>query len=411
VPDSVPVQETLQVCFGRSDAQRLYDLSKANYPEATLRSGLSVTAGPNPSLNAAVLGAGGTIAPAIVRDLAASPEVGRMLLLDLDGERASAVAETHAPGKAIARGVDARDLDALSGALDGIDVLVNTASYRVNLEAMRACLQAGCNYLDLGGLYWMTARQLELREEFDRAGLLALLGIGSSPGKTNLMAQLAVGELGAGPGTIDCIEIAAAGRDLAARDDGFRPPYAIQTLLDELTLKPVVLRDGEPVEIEPLAPGGEVDFGEPIGVAQTIYTLHSELATFGRSFGCKGASFRLSLSPSVLSRLRELVGASPEHVTAAAREAMAPSNATVSVHLVTVTGGDGGRIAVRAVTEPHFGLGGSIVSTAAPAAASVRLLARGSLSATGAHPPEDVIDAEEMFAELRTRGCSFSVTR
>ena len=43
----------------------------------------------------------------------------------------------------------------------------------------------------------------------------------------------------------------AAGRDPAAPDDGrMRPPYAIQTLLDELTLAPVVLRDGQPVEIE-----------------------------------------------------------------------------------------------------------------------------------------------------------------
>ena len=75
-------------------------------------------------------------------------------------------------------------------------MLVNTASYRINLDAMRACLAAGCTYLDLGGLYWMTGRQLELADEFDRAGLLAVLGIGSSPGKTNLMAQRAVEVLG-----------------------------------------------------------------------------------------------------------------------------------------------------------------------------------------------------------------------
>ena len=40
-------------------------------------------------------------------------------------------------------------------------MLVNCASYRVNLEAMRACLAAGCHYVDLGGLYWLTGRQLE----------------------------------------------------------------------------------------------------------------------------------------------------------------------------------------------------------------------------------------------------------
>jgi predicted dehydrogenase len=43
----------------------------------------------------AILGAGGTIAPAIVRDLAESDEAERLLLLDLDAERAAAVAERH----------------------------------------------------------------------------------------------------------------------------------------------------------------------------------------------------------------------------------------------------------------------------------------------------------------------------
>ena len=65
--------------------------------------------------------------------------------------------------------MDARD--GLAGALEGCDVLVNSASYRINLEAMRACLSAGCHYLDLGGLYWLTGEQLELHGEFERAGL------------------------------------------------------------------------------------------------------------------------------------------------------------------------------------------------------------------------------------------------
>jgi saccharopine dehydrogenase-like NADP-dependent oxidoreductase len=64
---------------------------------------------------------------------------------------------------------------------------------------------------------------------------------------------------------------------------------------------------------------------------------------------------------------------------------------------------------VRSVTRPHFGLGGSIVSTAAPSAATVRLLARGSLSARGVHPPERCIDPEEMFAELSDRGATITV--
>ena len=361
------------------------------------------------SVSVAVLGAAGTIAPAIIHDLGQSDEVASMTLLDLDRDKAAAIARAHGGGKASAAAIDARDVDALAAALDGADVLLNTASYRINLEAMRACLQAECHYLDLGGLYWMTARQLALGSEFERVGRLAVLGIGSSPGKTNLMAAEAVRRLGVEAEGIDSIEVCAAGRDPAAPSDGrLRPPYAIQTLLDELTLEPVVLREGRPEQIEPLSPGGTVDYGEPIGKAETIYTLHSELSTFGESFGCQGASFRLSLAPALLERLKALADAPAEEVAQAAREAAAPSNQTVSVHLVRVHAVDGELIEARAITRPHFGLGGSVVSTAAPAAACVRLFARGALTATGALPPERCIDPPLMFAELETRGCTFS---
>ena len=67
--------------------------------------------------------------PAIVRDLAESEEVDELLLLDLDAERAEAVADAHGERQGGAlETVDARD--GLAAAIDGLDVLVNSASYR-----------------------------------------------------------------------------------------------------------------------------------------------------------------------------------------------------------------------------------------------------------------------------------------
>ncbi|MBA2421358.1 MAG: hypothetical protein H0V57_09570 [Thermoleophilaceae bacterium] len=51
---------------------------------------------------------------------------------------------------------------------------------------------------------------------------------------------------------------------------------------------------------------------------------------------------------------------------------------------------------------------GGIVSTAAPAATAVRLLARGRITATGALPPERCVDPEDLFPELERRNCRFS---
>ena len=160
-----------------------------------------------------------------------------------------------------------------------------------------------------------------------------------------------------------------------------------------------------------MSAGGSVEFGQPIGAAETIHTLHSELLTFGESFGCREASFRLSLSTDLLSRLRELTEAPEAEIGRIATEAVPPSAKTVSVHLVEASGG-GRLVRVRAATEPieRWGFGGGIVSTAAPAAAAVRLLARGRIEARGAAPPERCIEPAEMFSELERRGCRFEVT-
>lgn len=358
-------------------------------------------------LTVAVLGAGGTIAPPIVRDLAESPEAASLKLLDLDGAKAEATRLAHGGDKSAAIEVDGREEGALESELSDVDVLVNSASYRINVDVMEACVRSGTHYIDLGGLYHVTAEQLKLNDRFESAGLLALLGMGSAPGKTNLMAAVATEKLG---GQVDRIDAIAGGRDLDP-PDGFAPPYAVQTLIDELTLKPVVLRDGKPVEIEPLTEAGIIDFPEPIGDAPAIYTLHSEVLTFGTSFGCTECSFQLSLGPAVLDRLIALTTATPEEIAAAAAEAVRPSAQTISFHLIDAYLGDRHvRVTCKTSPMPQWGMGGSVVSTSAPAAAAVRLMAKGKITARGAIPPEAAVQPQDMFDELASRNAVFSVT-
>ena len=353
-------------------------------------------------MRVAVLGAGGTIAPAIVRDLAESEEVTAMRLLDIDLRKAEAVAMEHGGGKAQARQADATS--DLAQHLEGMEVLVNSAAYRINLAAMRACLEAGCHYIDLGGLYHVAKEQLELSGEFEQRGKLALLGMGSAPGKTNLLAARAVREL---PGKPISISVLAGGRDLKPTGE-LSFPYALRTLLDEITMPPMAIINGRPHEMRPLQDGPRADFGDPIGEAETIFTLHSEVLTFGDSFGAPNVTFALSLPPAVLESLKELSGASEERISEVARSASPPSANTVSIHIVDVTGPET-TIRARSVTPPNeeWGLGGGIVSTATPAAAAVRLLARGSITKRGALPPESCVDPDEMFAELEGRGVRF----
>jgi saccharopine dehydrogenase-like NADP-dependent oxidoreductase len=281
--------------------------------------------------------------------------------------------------------VDARDPGSLRQALAGADVVVNAADYRLNLDVMRGALAAAAHYVDLGGLFHVTRKQLALDDEFRAAGLTAILGLGSAPGKTNLLAAAAARRLGREPVTM---EIWAATRDPAAADHPFPAPYSVQTLRDELEMRPMVVRDGELVDVEPLSGEAEREFPEPVGRAAGIFTLHSELATLPERFPTlREASFRLCLAPGLLGKLLALEdGELPEPYT--------QSEESVAVHLVEL-GDAGSRVVGTTVTR-----GGSAKSTSEPAARGAVELAAGRLGAPGVHPPEAAIGDPEGFLGL-----------
>ena len=289
--------------------------------------------------------------------------------------------------------VDARDAGSLSRALEGSSVVVNAADYRLNLDVMRGALGAGAHYVDLGGLFHMTRQQLDLDSEFRDSGLTALLGLGSAPGKTNLLAAAAARRLGGAP---ESMEIWAATRDPAAANHPFPAPYSVQTLRDELQMSPVVLRAGELEEVEPLSGGAERDFPDPVGRARGIYTLHSELATLPSSLPTlREASFRLCLSPGLLDKLLALdEGELPEPYI--------QSEESVAVHEVDMRGGDT-RVVGRTVTR-----GGSAKSTSEPAARAALEIAEGRLAAPGVRPPELAVDDPEGFLALLDTEVAFT---
>jgi saccharopine dehydrogenase-like NADP-dependent oxidoreductase len=368
----------------------------------------------------AVVGAGGIIGPAIVATLARDDAVTEIACLDVNGERARQVADQHGAGRATGGALDILDARAAASALAGAAVLVNSASFRINLAAMEAALAAGCAYIDLGGLFHVTRRQVELDGRFRAAGLLAVLGMGSAPGKTNVMAARAVDLLG---GEVDRIVIGASGRDPEPPPGPLVAPYAVETILDELTMPTPVVRGGEVEFLEPMTPAGVVEFGDPVGPAETIYSIHSEQATFPQSLGARDVSFQLSLDPRFLAKVRllsEIGIASTDEVEVdgvrvvprrlllallARLPRAEPSRATVGVHRIEATG-PAGTAVVECVTRAVDGLGfgGGIASTACPPAVVAGMLCRGELRGRGVLPSELAVPFGPLFERLRAYG-------
>src|SRR5439155_23798128 len=135
-----------------------------------------------------VLGGAGAMGQVICTDLAESAPVDQLVIADFDLQKAEELKNKLANKKVSATRADIRDTAQLTPALKGCDAVINSTPYYFNINVMEAALAAGCHYLDLGGLFHITRRQLELHSKFKESNLLAILGMGAAPGMTSIMA-------------------------------------------------------------------------------------------------------------------------------------------------------------------------------------------------------------------------------
>ena len=256
-----------------------------------------------------VVGGAGAMGRWTVRDLTESEGVDEVVVADLDGSRAReaagwAAARSGSNGTAQVSGLglDAGDGDALRRAFDGADVVCNCAVHATNLPVMEACADAGTHYVDLGGLYHTTRRQLALHDRFVAAGVTAVVGMGGSPGTTNVLAALAGRDLE----VVEEVEVRLGVADFAPSAAPVPVPYAIQTILDEFAVPAVTFRDGRLVEVPAMSEQEELDFPPPVGRVRVGHTLHSEVATLPLHFadrGIRSVSFKVGFPAGFMDKL------------------------------------------------------------------------------------------------------------
>ena len=360
----------------------------------------------------AVLGAAGAMAQVVLRDLLEFvPEV-TITAADLDPPPAADPRVTSVR-------LDARDEAATARLLGGHDAVANCVTYYLNVPIMRAALAARVPYTDLGGLYHGSMRQFELHEDFVRAGVTALLGMGSTPGITNVMA----GALARGLDAVEAVHVRVGCIDRSA--SGPLPiPYALDTVLDEFSLEPIVLREGRPVAVEPMSGRETIEFPPPVGRAEALYTLHSEVAMFPRSFpGLREASFKVAFEPAFTEKLGFLVElgfASREKVSGdvsprqvllalAARQAVPPGDPRDCDALrVDLTGRKGGerverRAEMTVLPHPVWKVPAGSLDTGVPLSIAAQLLASRAIRAPGVLCPETAVSPDVFFEMLERR--------
>lgn len=372
-----------------------------------------------------VIGGPGAMGQVIVRDLVESKPVKEVVIADFDEGKAKTLQQQLKSNKLSTAFVDITDVSKVTPALKGASVVINSTPYYYNVNVMEAALQAGCHYVDLGGLFHVSRKQLELDERFKKADLLAAIGMGAAPGMTNVMAAYAAEDMD----TVESIDIAIGCIDFAVSNHPLAPPYALDTIIDEYTKEPMVFEDGEFKAVVPMSGEISIDFPEPVGRSKAIYTLHSEVATLPLSYkrrGIKRVTFRLGLPAEFHERLKFLMdlgfgssdkidtadgAASPRKILAKMIERFPAASVEpddCEVVRVDVRGRkDGNETMVRMETtifpHPQWKISCGALDTGVPPSVVAQMIAQNEIMERGVLPPELCVPAQPFFAELNKR--------
>jgi saccharopine dehydrogenase-like NADP-dependent oxidoreductase len=356
---------------------------------------------------------------AVVHDLARSGLPVR--LLDRDARAAARIARRYGGRSTEPRSLDARDPREVGDALAGAALVVNCAPYPMNPAVMEAALEAGCHYLDLGGLFHTTRRQLEYDSAFRRRGLLAVLGMGSAPGITNVLARAAADRLT----RVSAIRIYNGGADFTPAQGPLAFGFSPATVLDEFTLRPMVFAGGRFRSALPRSRPEDVLFD--VGLQRVHLSLHSEVATLPVSFRAKGLRecfFKIAYDPAQAEKLELLIalgladkrpgprGVAPRDVLLDALGRLPPPPSFVDDRdclAVVAEGRDRtGPLTVRydlmAGPQRQPPLSAVARDTGFAPAIVARMVLDGRIRARGVLPPERCVPVEPFLKELKARG-------
>ena len=139
-----------------------------------------------------VLGGCGAVGSVAVKTLVRHPEFSEVVIADYNLKKAKEMAAKLRGKHVSATKFDALNKASVEKAIKGSDIVVNCVGpfYTTVKPILSAVLKSRINYVDVCDDVDVTLDILEMTDRAKKAGITALIGMGSSPGVTNIIAKL-----------------------------------------------------------------------------------------------------------------------------------------------------------------------------------------------------------------------------
>ena len=276
-----------------------------------------------------LIGAGG-VGDAIAKVAARRDFYEALVVSDYDLSRAEAtidwIAQKHGPevsGKFTAAKIDASSAANVTEMIRQYEIthVVNAVEPKFVPTIFSGTFTAGANYVDMAmslsephpedpfhkpGIK-LGDSQFAVNEQWERAGLLALVGAGVEPGLSNIFARYAAEYL-----FTEIDEIGTRdGANLVVRDeDGneiFAPSFSIWTTIEECLNPPVIYEEGKGwFTTAPFSEPEIFEFPEGIGAVECVNVEHEEVTMLPRTIKANRVTFKYGLGREFIDVLKTL---------------------------------------------------------------------------------------------------------
>ncbi len=393
-------------------------------------------------MKAMVLGTG-AVGSVTAEVLAKSGEYDKVVLADVNLERARRTEKKISSDAVTVVKVDAADDAALAAAIKGVDIVLNAVIPRFNAAIMETCLKARVSY---GDMAWDIATDrtrpgeiikevpatnfLKYDDAYRKAGITGMIGLGCDPGLSNLFARMAADRM-------DRVKeiLVRDGDNGTVAGHHFAPLWSPETLIEEVLMPATVYTDGAFRKLPPFSGREMFEFPDPVGSLPIYNVDHEEQETLptyiGKVLGkgCDYCDFKIALGGEYVEVINVLgklglastkkvdvkgVKVSPRDVVSA----VLPDPATLADRakgacaIGTITKGvkDGKEVGYYIWTEldheqchKKYGYSATAYSVGVPFAIAAVLFAQGKVKQKGVFPPE-MLDPEPFVKMLPKYG-------
>jgi lysine 6-dehydrogenase len=363
----------------------------------------------------------GWMGSAVAYDLKRFGEGHTVALADLQSEQLVAAkrllendCETHI--------LDCADVSASEELFRHYNVIISAVPYRFNAQLAQTAVRCGCHLLDLGGNSEIVREELALHPEALDANVTVVADCGLAPGLSNILAMHGFRQLE------EPMEIHACVGGLPQNP---QPPlmyqliFSAEGLLNEYLEPAEIIENGKRIHVESMTGLEPISFGGTYDNLEVFYTsgglsllpeqLEGKIKTLTyKTIRYTGhcERFKMLIDIGFAGSEPVMVGGgvhtSRELFTQLLRKKLSGNDPDIVFFRVDVSGHmKGEKRLLRYEMIDHFdmhtGMTAMMRTTAFPVSVMALMIADGSIRTRGAYVPHDIIDGDDLIAELAKR--------